>query len=61
MKFIQLTYENDIKTNVNISKARELLCANSVTYIYYGDNDYIKVIETPEEILSLWNIDKVAK
>ena len=55
MKFIQLTSENDMKTNVNISNAREILFSNSVSYIFYGDNDYIKVKETPEEIFLIWS------
>ena len=55
MKFIELTYENGMKTNVNISNARELLWSNSMTCIFFGDNDYIKVQEKPNEILNLWN------
>lgn len=53
MKYIKLTYENGMSTHIDISKSRELVYSNSLTYIYFGDNDYIKVKETPEEIFKL--------
>lgn len=52
-KFIQLTYENGIKTYIDISKAREIFSNNDVTYIYFSDNDYTKVTESVETILML--------
>ena len=52
MRFIKLTYENGNETIINIELVREMNRSTNLTFVFFGDNDYIKVKETINEILS---------
>jgi len=55
MNWIKLTQANDVDIYVNIALALDIFTNGEISTVSFGGEYYLKVKETPEQIISLCN------